>query len=62
MYKVKDNKNKKTAEKLADEWDYNSKKGRIPLGVLYQEKKPTLTDKWPQLKELEKKGVGWRGK
>jgi len=55
MYKVKDNKNKKVAEKLADKWDYNSKKGRIPLGVLYQERKPTLTDKWPQLKELGKK-------
>ena len=62
MYKVKDNKNKKTAEALAEKWDYNSKKGRIPLGVLYQEKKLTLTDKWPQLKELEKKGVGWSGK
>ncbi len=37
MYKIKDNKNKQVAEKLANEWDYNSKKGRIPIGVLYQE-------------------------
>jgi 2-oxoglutarate/2-oxoacid ferredoxin oxidoreductase subunit beta len=62
MYKIKDNKNKKTAERLAEEWDYNSKKGRIPLGVLYYEKKPTLADKWPQLKKLEKRGKGWINK
>jgi len=35
MYKIKDNKNKAVAEKLANEWDYNSKKGKIALGVLY---------------------------
>ena len=35
MYKIKDNKNKQVAEKLASEWDYNSKKGKIALGVLY---------------------------
>jgi len=37
MYKIKDNKNKVVAEKLAREWDYNNKKGKIPIGVLYQE-------------------------
>ena len=37
MYKIKDNKDKKHAEELADEWDYNSKKGKIPIGVIYQE-------------------------
>jgi 2-oxoglutarate/2-oxoacid ferredoxin oxidoreductase subunit beta len=37
MYKIKDNKSKVVAEKLANEWDYNSKKGKIALGVLYQE-------------------------
>ncbi|MCK5026030.1 MAG: 2-oxoacid:ferredoxin oxidoreductase subunit beta, partial [Nanoarchaeota archaeon] len=37
MYKIKDNKNKAVAEKLASEWDYNSKKGKIPIGVLYWE-------------------------
>tara|TARA_Y100000310_G_scaffold320401_1_gene376830 strand:+ start:637 stop:1383 length:747 start_codon:yes stop_codon:yes gene_type:complete len=36
-YKIKDNKNKQVAEKLASQWDYNSKKGKIPVGVLYQE-------------------------
>ena len=37
MYKIKDNKNRQVAEKLAAEWNYNSKKGKIPLGILYQE-------------------------
>ena len=37
MYKIKDNKDLKIAEKLAGEWDYNSKNGKIPIGVLYCE-------------------------
>ncbi len=35
MYKVKDNKDSKVAEKLVGEWDYNSR-GRIPVGVLFE--------------------------
>ena len=35
MYKIKDNKDLKIAEKLAGEWNYNSKNGKIPVGVLY---------------------------
>lgn len=52
MYNVPDCKDLKKAEKLANEWDYNSKKGKIPLGILYQSQKrePTLEEKWPQLK------------
>ena len=42
MYKVKDNTDKKIAEKLASEFDYNSKEGRIPIGVIYQTNEPTL--------------------
>ncbi|RLG10223.1 2-oxoacid:ferredoxin oxidoreductase subunit beta [Candidatus Pacearchaeota archaeon] len=38
MYKVKDNKDKNKAEKLVEEWDYNTNKGKIPVGVLYCEK------------------------
>ncbi len=37
MYKIKDNKNKAVAEKLAEQWDYNSRQGKIPIGVLYWE-------------------------
>ena len=50
MYKIKDNSDKKIAEKLADEFDYNSKKGKIPIGIIYQSIEPTLEEKWPQLK------------
>ena len=62
MYKIKDNFEKGKAEKLADQFDYNSKTGKIPLGVLYKINEPTLEMKWPQLKELMKKGVGWSEK
>jgi 2-oxoglutarate ferredoxin oxidoreductase subunit beta len=37
LYKIEDNKDKKRAQDLADEWDYNSKIGKIPIGVIYQE-------------------------
>lgn len=64
MYEIADNKDKKKAEALADEWDYNLKGGKIPIGVIYHSEKhvPTLTDKWPQLKGLKERGVGWKGK
>jgi len=54
MYKIKDNKDKKAAEKIADEYDYNNHTGKIALGVIYQEQKPTLADKWPELSKLKK--------
>jgi len=62
MYKVKDNSDKKIAEKLADEFDYNSKGGKIPLGVIYQSKEKCLAEKWPQLKKLLNKKSGWNNK
>ncbi|MCK5449272.1 2-oxoacid:ferredoxin oxidoreductase subunit beta [Candidatus Pacearchaeota archaeon] len=62
MYKVKDNEDKKVAEKLASEFDYNSKDGKIPIGVIYQVKESTLEEKWPQLKDLLDKKVGWVAK
>jgi len=56
MYKIKDNKIKQTAEKLADEYDYNSGSGKIPIGVIYQSQERSLEEKWPQLKkQLNKK-------
>ncbi len=60
MYKIPDNKDKSKAEKIADEFDYNSKSGKIPLGILYETREPTLEEKWPQLSELMKKGKGWK--
>lgn len=38
MYKVEDNFDFRKAEKLADGWDYNSRKGKIALGVLFERK------------------------
>jgi len=61
MYKVDDNVDMKKAFKLADEWDYNGKTGKIPVGVLYNVKKPALDEKWEQLGNLKSKGVGWKG-
>ncbi len=59
MYKIQDNTDKKLAEKLCDEYDYNTKDGKVPLGVIYQSMEPTLEEKWPQLKSLMKKKVSW---
>jgi 2-oxoglutarate/2-oxoacid ferredoxin oxidoreductase subunit beta len=59
MYKI-ENSNKAKAEELANEWDYNSKSGKIPIGIIYQAEQPTLEDEWPQLKKLKEKGVGWK--
>ena len=62
MYKISDCHNKQRAERFADEFDYNSKNGKIPIGVIYQETKPTLGEKWPQLKNLLDKKTSWKGK
>ncbi len=54
MYKVKDNTDYKKAQKLVEEWDYNSNKGKIPLGILYKSKKQIFEEKYPQLKKMLK--------
>lgn len=59
MHKIPDNKDKATAEKLADEWNYNTMSGTIPMGVIYQEERPTLTEKWIKLNYLKKNKLGW---
>jgi len=51
MYKIADCHNLERAEKFAKEWDYNSKSGKIPIGILFQKfGDRTLEEKWPQLK------------
>lgn len=60
MYKIRDNFDKKNAEKLADEWDYNSRSGKIPVGVIYKSSEQTLEEKWPQLNNLMKKNKSWK--
>jgi 2-oxoglutarate/2-oxoacid ferredoxin oxidoreductase subunit beta len=62
MYKIEDNRDKNKALQYAEEFDYNSKEGKIPLGVLYQEDKMSLEDHWPQLKDLMERKVGWAKK
>ena len=47
MYKVNNNtSDMKKALELSEQWNYNSKTGKIPLGIFYQEKKPILNEKW----------------
>ena len=47
MYKISDCYNLEHAEKMANEWDYNSKMGKIPIGILYQKDgEKTLEEKW----------------
>jgi len=55
MYEVEDNKELEKAFELAREFDYNSKDGKIPVGILYQNKKTkTFAQKWPQIaKQIE---------
>ena len=60
VYKIPDNNKKEVAEKLADEWDYNGHKGRIPVGVIYQKTESSFEEEWPQLQNLLKKKVGWK--
>ena len=60
-YKIPDNSDKQKAEKLADEWNYNSKTGKIPIGIIYQDKtQKSFEEEWPQLAGLMKKKVGWK--
>lgn len=51
MYKIPDNRDYKKAQSLVEEYDYNSKSGKIPLGIIYQRQERTLEEKWPQLKK-----------
>ena len=60
--KKHDSSNFEAAMKRASEWDYdNIKKGdKIPLGIFYKEKRPTIIDKHWQLKKMCKDGVCWK--
>lgn len=45
MYKIADNSNIERAFKIADEYDYNAKEGKIPLGVIFSTNAPCLQEK-----------------
>lgn len=60
MYKINNKSNMRRAMALADGWNYNSKKGKIAIGIFYQQQRKTLEEKWPQLSKLMKKKIGWK--
>ncbi len=49
MYKITDNTDYSKAQKLAEEFNYNNKNGKIPLGIIYKNKEKSLQEKWIQL-------------
>jgi len=57
LHKIQDNDDLKKAEKISDQFDYNSKSGKIPIGVIYQKEEKSLEEKWPQLKKMYKKRI-----
>jgi 2-oxoglutarate/2-oxoacid ferredoxin oxidoreductase subunit beta len=60
VYKIEDNSDLKKAFTLADEWDYNNKTSKVPIGIIYQTNKKTLEEEWPQLKKLMDKKTNWK--
>ena len=61
LYKVSNKKRTKAeASKLAEMYDYNLGKGRIPIGIIYKETRKTFEEQWPQLQLLQKKKISWK--
>jgi len=61
MYKISNKKRTKAeASRLAEMYDYNLGKGKIPLGIIYKETRKTFEEQWPQLKLLQKKKISWK--
>jgi len=54
-----DKTNFEQAWKRAQEFDYN-KAEKIPIGIFYQIQKPVFEEQFEQLKNLKKKGIGWK--
>lgn len=62
MYKLPDkNWTLKEALELSQEYNYSKREGKIPLGIFYRVHRNSLDEEWPQLVELKKKKVGWKG-
>jgi 2-oxoglutarate ferredoxin oxidoreductase subunit beta len=60
-YTIEDNSDYKKALEIADEWNYdNIKDPKIAVGVIFQENRPILEEKWPQLKNLLDKKICWK--
>lgn len=58
IYKINNLNDLNKAIKLADIYNYDLK-GKIPIGIFYQVKKPTLEEQWPQLANLMNKKKAW---
>lgn len=54
-----DPENKTEALEKAREWDYNLEDGKVPIGVIYKNRKKTVSEKYPQLEKLKDKDKGW---
>ena len=55
-----DKSNIKAAMEKADEFDYNSKTSKIPLGIFYQNSEKTFEEEFPQLLKLMKQKKSWK--
>jgi 2-oxoglutarate/2-oxoacid ferredoxin oxidoreductase subunit beta len=57
-----DKTNFKQAMERAEEFNYDKvdENTKIPLGIFYQIQKQSFEEKYPQLKNLKKKGIGWK--
>jgi len=55
-----DKSNLKQAMEKADEFDYNSKTSKIPLGIFYQKQEETFEEKFPQLVKFMKTKKSWK--
>lgn len=55
-----DKRDLKKAMEKADEFDYESKTAKIPLGIFYQNSEKTFEEKFPQLVRLMKSKKSWK--
>jgi len=64
LYNLQENGHNKTnlkaALEKADEFDYNSKNSKIPVGIFYQKQEKTFEEKHVQLTKLMKKKKSWK--
>lgn len=60
MYKTENGSNIVKAMKLADQWDYAFRHGRIPIGVLYKHTRQTYEEKHDALVNLINKKKSWK--
>lgn len=61
-YEIQNNTDMEKAMKIAGEWDYNKKEGKIPIGIIYEANRPTLEDNYPQISNLLKSKKSWKNK